>query len=405
MKTQHVQGLVAQALGLLKNYKYSKSSCHRYREIFKSLLQFADSMIGEFDLSEKTMGMFIEDARSCRRMLDPDYRQCFVRCFRILQSIEKGEDLKSHYRKKLLVLPDRFLHVSTGYSRWLSRNGQCQNTIETKVSRLLCFLLYLSTIGISENEIRFETILNFKDCIQSRGYSEAYKANILFSLKDFIEFLVETGILETPANEYVGTVCSHKDSRLCSYYSSEEIGRVLLGMDRSTVLGKRDYAIMVLLAELGLRESDMLRLRMDEFDWTKKELSLRTGKTKHPLTLPLTDTLLLALADYIKNARPDSDPLLLFPRTSPSLEGTYSRGMIYYVADRHFKRAGIATANKHHGPHALRHSLTSSLYRQDVAPSTISTVLGHSSTNVTKAYLWMAVEQLRKLALEVPYGK
>jgi site-specific recombinase XerD len=362
-------------------------------------------MIGEFDLSEKTMGMFIEDARSCRRMLDPDYRQCFVRCFRILQSIEKGEDLKSHYRKKLLVLPDRFLHVSTGYSRWLSRNGQCQNTIETKVSRLLCFLLYLSTIGISENEIQFETILNFKDCIQSRGYSEAYKANILFSLKDFIEFLVETGILETPANEYVGTVCSHKDSRLCSYYSSEEIGRVLLGMDRSTVLGKRDYAIMVLLAELGLRESDMLRLRMDEFDWTKKELSLRTGKTKHPLTLPLTDTLLLALADYIKNARPDSDPLLLFPRTSPSLEGTYSRGMIYYVADRHFKRAGIATANKHHGPHALRHSLTSSLYRQDVAPSTISTVLGHSSTNVTKAYLWMAVEQLRKLALEVPYGK
>jgi len=405
MTTQHVQELVAQALGLLENCKYGNASYYRYREIFDLLLQFVDNVIDEFDLSEETLGMFIEDVRSHRNLSAPDYRQCFVRCFRILQSLEKGEDPKSHYRKKLLVLPDQFLHIDTGYRHWLSRKGQCQNTIETKASRLLCFFLYLGTIGIPESEIRFETILNFKASIQNRGYSEAYKANILFSLKDFIGYLVDTESLEAAANEYVGTICSHKDSRLCSYYSPEEINRVLLGIDRNTVLGKRDYAIILLMAELGLRESDVLCLKMDEFDWTKKELSLRTGKTKYPLILPFTDTLLLVLADYIKNARPDSDPSLLFPRISPSHEGIYSRGMIYYAVDRYFKRAGIATANKHHGPHALRHSLTSSLYRQDVVPSTISTVLGHSSTNVTKAYLWMAPEQLRKLALEVPYGK
>jgi len=161
--------------------------------------------------------------------------------------------------------------------------------------------------------------------------------------------------------------------------------------------------IVLLLAELGLRESDVLNLKLDNFDWSREEMNLCMRKTKQPLTLPLTGTLLLALADYIRNAKPNTDTSLLFPRVSPTLKGAYTRGMIYYAVDRYFKRAGINTKNKHHGPHALRHSLTSSLQRQNISLPTISATLGHGSMNITKRYLWMAPEQLRKLALEVSH--
>jgi len=402
MTVQHLEGLVVRALDYSEGCNYSQSSMYSRREIFHSLIEFAKRS-RKFELSEATLKKFLNACQRRRKFTQPDYIQRFVRCFRVLQSLEKNESIKLHYRKKLLQTPVQFVQLSNDYSEWLSMNGQCKNTIETKISRLLCFLSYLDSFGISEENISFNEIFNFKDYIQNKEFSEAYKANILFTLKNFITFLVDTGTLKPIAWHYVGTIFSHKDARLCSYYSTDEINKVLNQIDRTTKLGKRDYVIVLLLAELGLRESDVLNLKLDNFDWSREELNLCMRKTKQPLTLPLTGTLLLALADYIRNAKPNTDTSLLFPRVSPTLKGAYTRGMIYYAVDRYFKRAGINTKNKHHGPHALRHSLTSSLQRQNISLPTISATLGHGSMNITKRYLWMAPEQLRKLALEVSH--
>lgn len=402
MTIRHLKGLVSRAMDYSEGCNYSQSSMYLQRKVFHSLIEFAKRS-RKFELSETTLERFLNDCQRRRKFTQPDYIQRFVRCFRVLQSLEKDENIKLHYRKKLLQIPVQFVQLSNDYSEWLSRKGQCQNTIETKISRLLCFLLYLDSFGISEENIDFDVIFNFKDYIQNKEFSEAYKANILFTLKNFIIFLVDTGTLKPIAQHYVGTIFSHKDARLCSYYSTDEINKTLNQIDRKTKLGKRDYVIVLLFTELGLRESDVLDLKLDDFDWSREELNICMRKTKQPLTLPLTGTLLLALADYIRNARPNADTSLLFPRISPSLKGAYTRGMIYYAVDRYFKRAGINTTDKHHGPHALRHSLTSSLQRQNVSLPTISATLGHGSMNITKRYLWMAPEQLRKLALEVSH--
>lgn len=402
MTIQHLEELVAKALAYYATCKYSQSSMYFQGEVFNSLVDFAKRST-KFELSEKMLELFLIDCGEKRKFTLPDYLRRFARQFRVLQSLDKNESIKLHYMKKKLQIPDQFVQLSTSYGDWLARKGQCKNTIETKVSRLLAFLLYLDSFGHSAIDIDFDTIFNFKGHIQEKGYSEAYKANVLFTLRDFIAFLVDSKVLELKTLQYVGTIFSHKDARLCSYYSTDEINSALNQIDRKTILGKRDYVIVLLLAELGVRESDVLHLTLDQFDWSMKELHLCMGKTKHPLTLPLPEPLLLALADYIRDGRPSTDSLLLFPRVSPTVEGTYTRGMIYYAVDRYLQRAGIETTDKHHGPHALRHSLSSALQRQDTSLPVISATLGHSSMNVTKRYLWMAPEQLRKLALEVPY--
>lgn len=402
MTVLHLEELVTKALAFYGTCDYSRSSLYQQRETFFSLVEFAKHST-DFDLSENMLEKFLDDCREKRKFTQPDYVQRFVRHFRVLQSLDKNEKVKSHYMKKVIQIPTQFVQLSTDYCEWLEKKGQCQNTIETKVSRLLGFLLYLDSSGLSETDIKFDTIFNFKSYIQERGYSEAYKANILFTLRDFIAFLVDSLAYDPIAQQYVGTIISHKDARLSSCYSMDEVKEILNQIDRKTKLGKRDYVIALLLAELGIRESDVLYLKLGDFDWSAKELHMRMGKTKKSLTLPLSENLLLALADYIRDGRPNIDTTLLFPRVSPTVEGAYTRGMIYYAVDRYLQRAGIETTDKHHGPHALRHSLTSSLLRQDISLPVISAALGHGSMNITKRYLWMAPEQLRKLALEISH--
>lgn len=278
MTIRHLKGLVARALDYSEGCNYSQSSMYLRREIFHSLTEFAKRS-RKFELSETTLKKFLNDCQRRRKFTHPDYIQRFVRCFRVLQSLEKDESIKLHYRKKLLQIPVQFVQLSNDYSEWLSRKGQCQNTIETKISRLLCFLLYLDSFGISEENIDFDVIFNFKNYIQNKEFSEAYKANILFTLKNFITFLVDIGTLKPIAQHYVGTIFSHKDARLCSYYSTDEINKVLNQIDRKTKLGKRDYVIVLLFAELGLRESDVLNLKLDDFDWSREELNFCMGKT------------------------------------------------------------------------------------------------------------------------------
>ncbi len=165
-------------------------------------------------------------------------------------------------------------------------------------------------------------------------------------------------------------------------------------------MGKRDYAILLLITRLGLRSGDVCNLQYENIDWEQNKISLTQHKTGRPLTLPLLEDVGLALIDYLKFARPKCDSQFIFIRHRAPL-GPFVSKSVYMLVARYIGKAGLLTPSKKHGPHALRHSLASRLLEENVPLPVISEILGHANTETTATYLSISVEQLRRCALEV----
>ena len=154
-----------------------------------------------------------------------------------------------------------------------------------------------------------------------------------------------------------------------------------------------------------MRTSDICHLKVDSIHWNNKTITFRQQKTYTQETLPLTELLVYALADYLKNARPDTCSKLLFVYLGANPGYGYTGSSLYAIVNKYMKKAGVSTSGKRHGLHTMRHSLASSLLKEGTPLPVITGVLGHSNSEITKRYLWMDIEQLRLLSLEVPYEK
>ena len=159
---------------------------------------------------------------------------------------------------------------------------------------------------------------------------------------------------------------------------------------------------MLFAAVLGMRVGDIRSLRTSDVDWRLKTVSFVQGKTKVPQVLPMPDEVWLALADYIKNERPDIGCDRLFATSFAPYRPIDSQESFHRSVTRAFADAGVDVTGKRHGMHSLRHSAATNMLAEGTPYPTISAVLGHSSTNVTRRYLSIDVESLRCLALEVP---
>ncbi|HZJ90566.1 MAG TPA: tyrosine-type recombinase/integrase [Oscillospiraceae bacterium] len=194
--------------------------------------------------------------------------------------------------------------------------------------------------------------------------------------------------------------CKHE--RLCSRYTAAEIQRVMSSVDRSTKSGKTIYLMMLMACVYGLRVSDIRELQLSSLNWKNARIELFQCKTKRYIELPMTPDVRLALLDYLKYVRPDVKDTHVFIKFKGTPE-PYSVNS--HFADKisvFFKRAGIKIEGKHHGLHALRHSLASELSEQDVPVHEIAVILGHTSVAATKSYIWSDIAHLKIAALEVP---
>ncbi|MDR3314878.1 MAG: tyrosine-type recombinase/integrase [Coriobacteriales bacterium] len=187
-----------------------------------------------------------------------------------------------------------------------------------------------------------------------------------------------------------------------SVYSPEEVAAVFACIDKVSLVGKRDYAMLLIAARLGMRRSDILSLTPSNIDCVRNLITLEQSKTGVPLELPLLDDIQEALADYIKNSRPDCTAYKEIFLGHRAPYEPLSRSGLTLVARRYFKRSGIDARGRRQGPHALRASLASGMLAEEVPYGAISKILGHTSEAATKSYIEIDIEQLRACALEVP---
>lgn len=273
-------------------------------------------------------------------------------------------------------------------------------TIDKIESHMSNFNFWLSTNGIfSINDINHHHIITFIKSLDP--YKKALIHDTLMDLRGFFKFLYEKGILSTNISTFIPKDNYQKQAKLPSYYTEEEIEKLLKSVDRGNIVGKRDYAILVLAAYLGLRASDIAHLRFENLRWDQNTIIFRQYKTGKNITLPLMPVVGNALLDYIQYGRPKSGErfifLLLISPFLPIRPQTIA-GMI----NRRFSYAGLKSTDRRHGGHALRHSLVKELLNNKQSLPVISEVLGHKSTASTRHYIRIDTESLGQCALEVP---
>jgi integrase len=196
------------------------------------------------------------------------------------------------------------------------------------------------------------------------------------------------------------SVYYEKRSRIPSAYSYDDVMKLLSLVDRNNPVGKRNYAVLMLLTRLGIRCGDICRLQYENIDWERNIISFTQHKTGKPLTLPLLEDVGLAIIDYLKFGRPECDSANIFIRHRAPIAPFIAKSF-YTMISSYIGKAGLHTQGKKRGPHALRHSLASRLLEENVPLPVISEILGHANTNTTAAYLSISIDKLRNCALEV----
>ena len=222
------------------------------------------------------------------------------------------------------------------------------------------------------------------------------------TLRGLMKYAFEQQLLLVDYTRKIPRYKRANQAKLPSTYSGKEVEKLVASVDRSTATGKRNYAIILIAARLGLRASDIARLRFDNLHWQSSTIQLRQCKTGKELTLPLLAEVGNAIIDYLKYARPQSEAPQVFLTARPPFGPFPSSNVVTHVVQRAFRKAGIDIQGKKFGPHTLRHTLASRMLEKHTILPVISQVLGHESTESTRYYLRIDLTSMRQCILEVP---
>lgn len=221
------------------------------------------------------------------------------------------------------------------------------------------------------------------------------------ALRSFLRFLLQCGRIIIPLANAVPTVAARHLSELPKYLEPAQVEKILKSCDRRRNLGRRDYAILLLLARLGLRAGEVAHLCLEDIDWQAGELCVH-GKRARLDRLPLPQDVGQAIATYLK-ARPASgSSRRVFLSECAPYEGFGNQATVGALVKRALKRARLFPP--HRGAHLLRHSLATNMLRRGATMVEIGQVLRHQQIQTTEIYAKVDVNALRALAQPWPGG-
>ncbi len=259
---------------------------------------------------------------------------------------------------------------------------------------------YCNQKGIIKIEnIDLALILNF---IQDVKLEKTAISILITALRSFIKFLYDKNYINYNYSKKIPSYKLVNQPKLPSNYSEDEIEKLINSINRASSIGKRNYVIVLLAARLGLRASDISRLRFEHLQWETNRIIFQQHKTGKQLILPLLPDIGNAIIDYLKHGRPTSEePYILLTARAPYGRFTTSN-VVTHVVQRAMCKAGINTSGRRFGPHSLRHSLGLRLLEKNTVLPVISEVLGHKDTKSTRYYLRIDLKSLTQCILDVP---
>jgi integrase/recombinase XerD len=281
------------------------------------------------------------------------------------------------------------------FSYLRDERGLRAETIEQYVHHLWAFDAYLKRIGLDDLHSLSPVVVS--SFLSDRGprLRPAGIHNCCSVLRVFLQYLHRTGITPHDLKSIVEAPPAYRLAHLPRSITWDQVQRMLEVIDRRTPLGRRDYAMLLLLVTYGLRAREVAALRLDDVEWRQARLRVPERKAGHSTAYPLSTLVGSAIVDYLKKGRPQTSDRHVFLRVmAPYIPVTHV-AVAARVAE-YLRKAGIAVARA--GSHTLRHSCVQRLVDAGWSLKHIGDYVGHTSPASTEIYSKVAVETLREVA-------
>ena len=220
------------------------------------------------------------------------------------------------------------------------------------------------------------------------------------ALRMFLRFLIAEGYCRSSLLGAIPVVPHWRLSSLPRYLPSEDVERLIGSCDRSSSVGKRDRAVLLLLARLGLRAGDIVQMRLRDIDWKDAWVHV-SGKSRRQTRLPLTQEVGQAIAAYLQTGRPPARTDALFLRSRAPFRALCSHAAVSVLVANAMRRAGIKRPGRG-AAHLLRHSVATSMLRHGASLQEIGTLLRHRCIETTEIYAKIDVSGLKQIAQPWP---
>jgi integrase/recombinase XerD len=314
---------------------------------------------------------------------------------------------------------DRFIKNATNWLRFLGRLQEPPSTprpFNQMMTEFAYFMLHEK--GLSELTIVFrcrevERFLSqvlspdqglvhltitqidegFLKCINQGGYARRSVQSIASALRAFFRYAANRGWCQCDLAEAIKAPRVFRHETLPCSPTWEEVLRLINSTGGERPADVRDHAILLLLAQYGLRAGEVCALQLDDLDWEQEIIRLRRNKTGRPQQFPLTHTAGEAILRYLKEVRPRVGRREIFLPLRPPFRPLTTE-TIYQFMSRRWKLLGIAP----YGPHSLRHACATRLINQGVSLKEISDQLGHRNLETTRIYAKVDLTRLRAVA-------
>jgi len=395
MNQTSIDKLIQTSLDTLKQLDFKESTIKRHRRQFLYLRSYMRSH--RQDLYDESIG------EKCQiDMLTEGVAKDF-RLKEIRHSINLLNDMLNHVpvRKKRIhcrvyPFPGEFgKHVQVFLEHLKIECRPTKHTLYMYMTALSHFAVRMQVDGICPDNLDTIAISRFVSSLQNT------QLRVCVPVRRFLRYLFERNITKTDFSIPLFVIKCHRAEKLPSLYNTEEIRKMDASIEKSSPVGKRNYAIFLLASRLGLRASDIRLLQFHNLDWDRNVINLKQSKTQKNIELPLLSIIGEAIIDYIRNGRPKSETKTIFltaiaPYTPLSIPG------LSCIVSHIIYKAGIDTKGRHHGSHCLRHSLATRMLEQGTTLPVISESLGHSNTQSTMVYLSVDIKSLLRCSLVVP---
>jgi site-specific recombinase XerD len=399
-----IEMLAAEVVGELKRLNYAYNTICGLRASFNRICTFAQER-GELYFSENLGKEYLREKYDCTidYYLEPFPKKAkeAIRSVRLLGDYQlHGVIVRRIIKRKGYTKPPQFEEVLTAYENECKNNEYSLRGMRARLQRLFFFVDYLSLRRVMDvGEITPEIISDYVLCISPKH--EKSMASILTTLRVFLRFLYLNGYIENDLSLSVPKQNKYNYPAVPSTWEPTEVKRILDAVDRGSPKGKRDYAILILVAKLGMRVGDIKALKLSDLNWITKTITITQEKTKVEATYPILHDVGWAIIDYLQNARPVCEAPYLFVRMCAPFEAFGENANLHNIISKYIRLAGITVPRgKRQGLHSLRHSLASTLLEQGASLAVISEILGHVDSKSTAVYLHTDLTNLKACALD-----
>jgi integrase/recombinase XerD len=280
------------------------------------------------------------------------------------------------------------------------RRGNPEVTVRGRLHYIEKFSEYLATRGKTSRTMTLTDIDEFL-IVCARLYARSTVADMAGGIRSFARFLLATGRISIDLADSIIAPVQPRHARPRRALPWKDVQRLLRAADTPTARGLRDYALLLMMSTYGFGAGEVIRLQLQDIDWSAGTLTVLRPKTGIAFTLPLLPAVAKVLARYLRKGRPPNTPTRhVFVRRKMPFGPLSASSAVRHILIKHAKAAGLDAP--YLGSHVLRHSNAARQLDLGTRPRVLSDLLGHRDPESISAYVRIATESLRHVSLPVP---